>query len=120
MQHWELFIPTVGDTLQSGRVYGFQGRRVDEIFLLFVWIHILQQGIWDMETRKLSRPPSKKFLYIQFKPLPSPYGPFRAPETIQRLELAESLDGLASAGQDAQDVEADLSEFQISQRYQGA
>jgi hypothetical protein len=81
---------------------------MDEIFLLFVWIHILQQGIWDMETRKLSRPPSKKFLYIQFKPLPSPYCPFRAPRSIQRLELAERLDGLASAGQDTQDVEADL------------
>lgn len=61
-----------------------------------------------METRKLSRPPSKKFLYIQFRPLPSPYCPFRAPRSIQRLELAESLDGLASAGQDAEDVEADL------------
>lgn len=67
-----------------------------------------------METRKLSRPPSKKFLYIQFKLLPSPYCPFRAPETFQRLELAESLDGLASAGQDAQDVEANLSDMQIS------
>lgn len=26
------------------------------MFLLFVWIHIDQQGIWDIETRKLSRP----------------------------------------------------------------
>jgi hypothetical protein len=114
MRHWEHFHPNdFGDSPQSGRVYGFHGRRIDEIFLLFVWIHILQQGIWDMETRKLSRPPSKKFLYIQFKPLPSPYCPFRAPETIQRLELAESLDGLASAGQDAQDVEADLSRIRV-------
>lgn len=42
--------------LSLGRVYGFHGRRMDEIFLLFVWIHIVQQGIWDMETRKLSDP----------------------------------------------------------------
>jgi hypothetical protein len=36
------------------------------------------------------------------------FRPFRAPRSIQRLELAERLDGLASAGQDTQDVEADL------------
>lgn len=36
------------------------------------------------------------------------------PKSFQRLELAESLDGLASAGQDAQDVEADLSNIQIN------
>lgn len=35
----------------------FHGRRFDEMFLLFVWIHILQQGIWDIETRELSRTP---------------------------------------------------------------
>lgn len=47
------------------------------MFLLFVWIHIVQQGIWDMETRKISRPPMNSI--IQFKPLPSPYCLFRAP-----------------------------------------
>ena len=35
----------------------FHGRRFDEMFLLFVWIHILQQGIWDIETRELSLTP---------------------------------------------------------------
>lgn len=32
------------------------------MFLLFVWIHIVQQGIWDMETRKLSRSPMNSFI----------------------------------------------------------
>ena len=88
--------------------YGFRGRGMVEIFLLFVWIHILQQGIWDMETHKLSRHRPRNSLYIQFKPLPSPFYPSRAPRSIERLELVERLDSLASAGQNAEHVEADL------------
>ena len=53
-------------------LYSFHRRRVEEIFLIFAWIHILQRGIWDIETRKLSRPPSKKFPGIRSIPLPSP------------------------------------------------
>jgi hypothetical protein len=48
-----------GVTCEPGRVVRdctFPWHEDDEIFLLFVWIHILQQGIWDIETRKLSRP----------------------------------------------------------------
>jgi hypothetical protein len=88
-------------------MYGFRGRRMDKIFLLFVWIHIVQQGIWDMETRKLSRSPNE-FLYIQVKPLPSPNCPFRASNSLKHLELGERLDSLAGAGQNTESVEADL------------
>lgn len=51
-------------------LYSFRRRRVEQIFLIFAWIHIHQRGIWDMETRKLSRPPSKNFFCIQSIPLP--------------------------------------------------
>jgi hypothetical protein len=88
---------------------GFHGRRIDEIFLLFMWIHILQQGIWDMETRKLSRTPSAKNSSIQFRPLPSQLlSNSENPVLFKPLELAERLDSLASAGQDTEGVEADL------------
>lgn len=52
-------------------LYSFHRRVVEEIFLIFAWIHILQRGIWDIETRKLSRPPSKNFPGILSIPLPS-------------------------------------------------
>jgi hypothetical protein len=53
-------------------LYSFHHRRAEQIILIFAWIHIHQRGIWDMETHKLSRPPSKNFPYIQSIPLPSP------------------------------------------------
>lgn len=76
------------------------------MFLLFVWIHIDQQGIWDIETRKLSRP-----LMISLYPVQTAsFAVLSFPSTqeFKRLELRESLDGLAGTGQDTQGVEADL------------
>lgn len=78
------------------------------MFLLFVWIHILQQGIWDMETRKLSRSPMRFFIshsnrFFRHVVFPST-------QELKRLELGESLDGLTGTGQDTQNVEADLLE----------
>lgn len=87
---------------------GFHGRRIDEIFLLFVWIHILQQGIWDMETRKLSRPRPRNSSISSSNRFLRRYCPFRAPSFFKRLELGERLDSLTSAGQNTQSVEADL------------
>lgn len=80
---------------------------MDKIFLLFVWIHIVQQGIWDMETRKLSRSPNEFPLYpgqtASFAELSIP-----STQLFKHLELGERLDGLTGAGQDAEGVEADL------------
>lgn len=76
------------------------------MFLLFVWIHIVQQGIWDMETRKLSRSPMKFFISHSNRFLR--HDVFPSTQELKRLELGESLDGLAGTGQDTQDVEADL------------
>lgn len=59
-------------TLSPEQIVQFPWQEGDEIFLLFVWIHILQQGIWDMETRKLSRPRTRNSLISSLKPLPSP------------------------------------------------
>lgn len=79
---------------------------MDEMFLLFVWIHIVQQGIWDMETHKLSRSPMKSF--ISHSTTSFAVLSFPSTQELKRLELGESLDGLAGARQDTQDVEADL------------
>lgn len=76
------------------------------MFLLFVWIHIVQQGIWDIETRKLSRSPMNCLISCSNRFLRRIV--FPSTQEFKRLELGESLDGLAGTGQDAQDVEADL------------
>jgi hypothetical protein len=38
--------------LESRLLYRFHRSRIEEIFLIFAWIHILQRGIWDIGTRK--------------------------------------------------------------------